>query len=281
MKKKSSSSQSRPARLPARENFRSSVGEGGFFGSRVLVAVLFCTGVACLLVTGLSTAAVGRLAFSGHETHAKGSQRTLSFAERVSYQRAIEDVYWCHRIWPKERSDSKPSLDQVMSRSQLEKKVEDYLRNSQALDDYWQQPISAEQLQAEIERMAQHTKQHEVLRELFEALGNDPFVIAECLARPALAERLLTNWYAYDQRIHGELKLRAEADLQAHLSAVALAKTANTAEQMKQLSGKYSEIEFVKSDSSDEAINRHAEHAVRLDRIGQERQLSRRRESRC
>ena len=29
-----------------------------------------------------------------------------------------------------------------------------------------------------------------VLRELFEALGNDPFVIAESLARPALAERL-------------------------------------------------------------------------------------------
>ena len=60
--------------------------------------------------------------------------------------------------------------------------------------------------------MAKHTKQPEMLRELFEALGNDPFVIAECLARSALAERLLTSWYAYDQRIHGELKQRAEAD---------------------------------------------------------------------
>jgi hypothetical protein len=38
-------------------------------------------------------------------------------------------------------------------------------------------------------------------------------IIAECLARPALAERLLTSWYAYDQRIHGELKERAEAEL--------------------------------------------------------------------
>ena len=45
-----------------------------------------------------------------------------------------------------------------------------------------------------MERMAQHTKQPEVLRELFEALGNDPFVIAECLARPALAERLVTSF---------------------------------------------------------------------------------------
>src|SRR4029453_17170027 len=47
-----------------------------------------------------------------------------------------------------------------------------------------------EQLQTEMDRMAQHTKQPEVLRELFAALGNDPFVIAECLARPVLSERL-------------------------------------------------------------------------------------------
>jgi hypothetical protein len=93
-----------------------------------------------------------------------------------------------------------------MSQAQLEKKVADYLRNSQALEDYYQRPITAEQLQAEIGRMAQHTKQPKVLRELFEALGNDAFVIAECLARPTLGERLLTSRYAYDQRFHGEVK---------------------------------------------------------------------------
>ena len=119
--------------------------------------------------------------------------RAFSFAERVAYQRAIEDVYWRHRIWPKENPDPKPSLDAVMSQAQLEKKVEDYLRDSQALEDYWQQPITAEQLQAEMDRMARDTKQPEVLRELFEALGNDPAVIAECLARPVLAERLIAD----------------------------------------------------------------------------------------
>jgi hypothetical protein len=65
-------------------------------------------------------------------------------------------------------------------------------------------------------RMAQHTKRPKVLRELFEALGNDPFVIAECLARPVLSERLVTNFYAYNQRFHGELRQRAEADLSGH-----------------------------------------------------------------
>ena len=178
----------------------------------------------------------------------------LTLADRVAYQRAIEEVYWRHRIWPKERPDPKPSLDAVMPSAQLEKKVEDYLRNSEALEDYWQKPLSAEQLQAEMERMAQHTKQPEVLRELFEALGNNPYVIAECLARPALSERLLTNFYAHDQRFHGELKQRAEADLRAH----------HTVRQMKQTSGRYSEIELVRSDSGQNEENGSAEPGLKM-----------------
>ena len=101
----------------------------------------------------------------------------------MAYQRAIEDVSGGTRDLA-ERSvlRPKPSLDEVMSQAQIEKKVEDYLRNSQALEDYWQRPITPDQLQAEMERIASHTKQPAGLRELFAALGNDPFVIAECLA---------------------------------------------------------------------------------------------------
>src|SRR5260370_15478777 len=133
------------------------------------------------------------LAFLRPETPAKSSQRTLTFKERVAYQRAIEEVYWRHRIWPNENSKPKPSLDEVMSAQQIEKKVEDYLRDAQALEDYWQRPIAAEQLQTEMERIANHTKQPGVLRELFAALGNDSMVIAECLARPILMERLVAD----------------------------------------------------------------------------------------
>src|SRR6266446_8147494 len=135
-------------------------------------------------------------------TSTLGSNRTLSFAERVVYQRAIEDVYWRHRIWPKERTDPKPSLDAVMSQAQLENKVTDYLRKSQALEDYWQRPITAEQLQTEMDRMAQNTKQPDVLRELFEALGNDPPVIAECLARPVLTERMTADLSEQNKASH-------------------------------------------------------------------------------
>src|SRR5206468_3778454 len=84
----------------------------------------------------------------------------------------------------------KPAFNAVISQAQLEKKVENYLLKSQMLTDQRGSPFTACELQDEMERMAVHTKQPEALRELFAALGNDPFVIAECLARPALAERL-------------------------------------------------------------------------------------------
>ena len=199
---------------------------------RTLVILLVCA-AACLIATRTLPA------FLRSEAPQNVSHRALTFAERVAYQRAIEDVYWRHRIWPKERPDPKPSLDAVMSQTQLEKKVAGYLRKSQALEDYWRRPITAEQLQAEMDHMAKHTRQPELLGELFEALGNDPFVIAECLARPALTNRLLTSWYAHDQRIHSQLKRRAEAALRAH----------NNIQHIKQLSGKYNEIELFKNDN--------------------------------
>src|SRR6267143_1932457 len=187
--------------------------------------------------------ALAKRSFDGRTTPAtpsKQTQRTLTFADRVGYQRAIEDVNWRDRIWPKEQSGPKPPLEKMMSQAQIEQKVEDYLRNSQALEDYWQRPITPDQLQAEMERMASHTKQPGVLREIFAALGNDPFVIAECLARPVLAERVITELYAHDSRFHGELKRRAEADLRTHPSV----------REMKQTSGMYTEMEWIKSDST-------------------------------
>ena len=78
-----------------------------------------------------------------------------------------------------------------MSQAQLEKKVAAYLRDSDVLQHSRHGPITAEQLQAEMDRMASHTKEPDVLREIFEALGNNSFVIAECLARPVLGENLL------------------------------------------------------------------------------------------
>lgn len=63
------------------------------------------------------------------------SLRHLVFKDRVAYQRAIEEVYWRHRIWPASRPDRKPSLDAVMSQAGIEQKVRDYLRDSDSLEE--------------------------------------------------------------------------------------------------------------------------------------------------
>jgi len=110
------------------------------FGSFSLQLV-FCSAAVCSMITG------ALLAFFHPEAPAKASHPAaagLTFADRVAYQRAVEEVYWRHRIWPTERPDPKPSLDAVMSQAQLERKVHDYLRKSQALEDYWQRLITAE-----------------------------------------------------------------------------------------------------------------------------------------
>ena len=156
-----------------------------------------------LLVVSITVAASRAsgtmLAFFCPETSTRVSERTLTFAQRVAYQRAIEEVYWRHRIWPKQRPDPKPSLGAVMSQAQLENKVAGSLHDSVMLEGDGQKSITAEQLQAEIDRMARHTKRPQVLQELFEALGNDPAVVAECLARPVLTERLITDLSKQDQ----------------------------------------------------------------------------------
>src|SRR6185436_8563905 len=95
--------------------------------------------------------------FSRSTLPLKNSERTLTFDERVAYQRLLEEVYWRHRIWPSENAKAKPNLDEVMSAAQIETKVSDYLRKSQVLEDYCQRPITAGQLQAEMDRMAKHT----------------------------------------------------------------------------------------------------------------------------
>src|SRR5215469_7966479 len=84
-----------------------------FSGARALVILLICVATACLMVTGTL------LAFLRPEVGAKVSDTTLTFANRVACQKAIEEVYWRHRIWPKERLDPKPSLDPMMSQAEL------------------------------------------------------------------------------------------------------------------------------------------------------------------
>src|SRR5262249_2303414 len=136
------------------------------------------------------------------------SARELTFEERVRAQEAIERVVWLHRAWPKENPRPKPPLAEVLPDEAIRAKVQRSMGASAALAIAWSRAILPADLQAEIDRMVRDSKDSALLGELFAALGDDPFLIAECLARPALADRRARELYAFDARMHGALRRR-------------------------------------------------------------------------
>jgi len=76
--------------------------QSAFFRRGVAIVLLLC-GAACSILAGTL------LDFFRTEAPTKSSHPAaagLTFADRVAYQRAIEEVYWRHRIWPHNRGQS-------------------------------------------------------------------------------------------------------------------------------------------------------------------------------
>jgi len=136
----------------------------------------------------------------------------LSLDERVACQRAVEQVYWRHRVGSGE-AQPRLAFEQAVPEAVLRRKAEDVVRKSAALSQWWRTEIRAEQLQAELDRMSASSQSPQVLGELFAAVGNDPRLAAECIARPALADRLIQSYFAADDRIHGSLRRQARRGL--------------------------------------------------------------------
>ncbi len=128
----------------------------------------------------------------------------IGFADRVRAQTVLERVYYSHQLGVR-----KP-FEEAVPRAVVEGKVRRSLKQSLALEKFWNTPVTAEMLRREIGRMARSTRMPERLAELFAALEHDPRLVEECLARPILADRLTRNFFAYDQRVHAETRLEAE-----------------------------------------------------------------------
>ncbi len=125
------------------------------------------------------------------------SARDLDFEDRVKAQEAIERTYYGHQV------GATRTFDQAVPRSLLERKVRTYLAQSAALEQLWHTPVTADMLDREMKRIAAETRMPERLRELYAALGDDSFLVAECLARPLLVDRLTRSFFASDERFRG------------------------------------------------------------------------------
>ena len=150
--------------------------------------------------------------------------RELTLDERIAARKAIESVYWSHRAWPADNPGPKPPLDAILSDAAIRTKVEDELRMSALLEGFWHEPVTGTMLQAEIVRMVQESKMPETLRELFAALHDDPTLIAECLARPAVVNRKVLSLFVSDPRIHGAQRAALEAELAGKRDVAALSR---------------------------------------------------------
>ncbi|HKQ96349.1 MAG TPA: hypothetical protein VJV75_00595, partial [Candidatus Polarisedimenticolia bacterium] len=127
-----------------------------------------------------------------------------SFSERVAAEDAVLRLLAGHAGVAPEDFRTRVPRDVVESR------VRRTLALSEALAAFWSTPITREMLDAEVRRMTRDSVMPARLRERFAALGDDPALIAEVIARPALAERLARNFFASDRRIHAGAWREAE-----------------------------------------------------------------------
>src|SRR5881628_2898523 len=58
--------------------------------------------------------------------------------------------------------------------------------------------------------MSANTRLPDRLQEIYGALGNDSFLLQECLARPALVDRLVRDFFSWDTRIHAAARQKAD-----------------------------------------------------------------------
>ncbi len=162
-----------------------------------------------LLLTGIAIAP--QLPAAPPQAHEPAYFHTgvLDLEARIWAQTQIERVFYNHRIWPKENPGPKPPFEAMVPAAAIADKVSDSLRGSDALERRWNTPLAEERLRAEVARMAANSRDPATLRELFAALHDDGFLIAETLARQALAERELRARYAADRTLHEDARAAA------------------------------------------------------------------------
>lgn len=139
--------------------------------------------------------------------------RPITVRERIDAQRAIEHVYWRHRVWPDANPGERLPFESVFGEPVLRGRVEDYLRKESFLASRWERPIRGEDLQRELGRLVAHSRDPGTLRELFAALENDPILIAECLVLPILADRMIRDGYGRDVDLHADLRREARRQI--------------------------------------------------------------------
>ena len=147
------------------------------------------------------TLLVGAALVSGGVTGA--TAEPLSWERRLELHERLERIFDSQRIWPDVNTEARPPFESRLERDALRARVERYLKKSALLETFWSRPLRADDLQRELDRMWKSSRDPALLSRLMAALDHDPYLMAECLARPAVASRRFADLFANDPRIHG------------------------------------------------------------------------------
>ena len=168
----------------------------------------------------------------------------MTLEERIACREKVEDVYWAHRLWPSENQGPKPAREAVTPHAAIAARVEESLRYEAALGELWQEALSPQVIQAEMDREARASRDPAMLRELWAALDDDPTRVAECLVRPELAERRIKDRYANDPSLHGAARQRVALEIAASA----------TLDRLQAGSGQVLEVDWRRAGAGEERV---------------------------
>lgn len=131
------------------------------------------------------------------------TEGNLGTENRIFYQTQIEHLYWKFRKAYYQKDRHFRNFEKDVPQKVIFRKVDDYLQKSLLLKRLWNKEITGVDLQNEINRITSGTKYPGRLQQLWSVCGNDPHIIAECVARPLLVDRLIRQNFNSDRRFQG------------------------------------------------------------------------------
>lgn len=126
-------------------------------------------------------------------------------ADAIADRRAVEEVYYKHRL------GTKPPFAETMPPKLLAELVQRESHREWVLKSAYGVEIQAAQVEAEVKRIESTSKAPEVLAEIQAALGGDRARFAATVARPIVVERMLRARFEADAALHAPQRQAADA----------------------------------------------------------------------
>lgn len=140
---------------------------------------------------------------------------SLTAADPIADRRAVEQVYYKHRL------GTKPPFDETMPTALLGQLVQKEAEKERVLKAVYAVEITDALVEAEVKRIEATSKAPEVLAEIQAALGKDRARFAATVARPIVVERILRARFENDEKLHAATRQSADALRQRLLAAKA------------------------------------------------------------